>query len=191
MSLKRIGILAAIAMMSVGAAATERYVLQLRDTEFARASAVDLKQLLQRQHRVQVNQYDIRQVVVTAKSFMGRGAASLQVGRARSNELRVHGSPQGYFRSDSRSFDQVVLFSPVRESSRDQWKLNLNGRVKVRQIVVVMDRSRWGRGDDDWRRDDRRPTPPRRGGGDDWRRDDRRPEPPHRGRPDSGRGRRP
>jgi hypothetical protein len=151
MSIKKFAMIAATVLMSSTALASERFVLQLNDAEFNGRSAIALKTLLMRQHRINANRYQLEQVSMMAKSRAGRGTAALRVGRYQSNEQRVQGDPRSFNDRSPRSFDRLSFYNEARRDRGQEWQIILVGNIKVRRIVVALDRQ--GRDRDD--REDR------------------------------------
>ncbi|MGE4132770.1 MAG: DUF3011 domain-containing protein [Bdellovibrionales bacterium] len=113
----------------------ERFQIEYRDAEFSGNSALFLKRELQRQHRINPDDYELRSAVLVAKTRQGRGTASLQVGTWRSRDERVN---MGDFNDNSpRSFDRVSFFNDARDS-RGAWQMDLNGNFKVRRVAVEL-----------------------------------------------------
>jgi len=151
MSLKKFAVVAASVLMSSTAMAAQRYVLNLNDAEFSGRSVIPLKQLLKRQHGIRVERFDLEQVSMMAKSKHGRATGALKVGNFRSGEQRIHGDPRSYRNDSPFTFDRLSFFNNARRD-RGEWQIVLEGNVKVRRIVVVLDRERRDERD----RDDRR-----------------------------------
>jgi len=159
MGIKHLAILACALIVGQTASARERYQLQLNDQEMRGATTLQLKQLLLQQHRVNANRYELVGIRLIAKSQAGRGTAALRVGRWTSNAQRIQGSPQDWNRPGLNTFDQLD-FSNNSRRDRGAWQVEFQGNVKVRRVVLIVERVGGGGGrgddwDDGWDDDDR------------------------------------
>ncbi|MAV90411.1 MAG: hypothetical protein CL676_03255 [Bdellovibrionaceae bacterium] len=140
--MRQVGILIAIYVgMLVGMSAhaeQRRLVIPYNDMVFQGQNKLMLKQEIKRHYpRLNLRQADLVRVRLVAKSKHGRGKASLFVGGRYVDQRGVAGSPQAFRHDVPRSFDRVDFFVPQRD--RGVWQIHLEGIIKVRKVVVVVD----------------------------------------------------
>lgn len=129
-------------LLPLGAiAGMEKFVLDFDDRYFdsqkREPTTLMLKRMLKRQYPwVNTRDLKLNNVILVAKSKIGRGQAQLRVGRRASEFFRVAGHPKSFKRDHRKSFDRVRLYNPSR-SSRGPWQINLRGNFKVRKIVLI------------------------------------------------------
>lgn len=120
-------------------APAERFVLELNGREYNSQQGehtIPLKAMIQQKYGDQdLQDADLVQVAVLAKSQMGRAQLSLLVGTELSSPERIHGSPQEYARPGG--FHRYVFPSHGRDSA-GVWQLKLQGNVKIQRIAVVV-----------------------------------------------------
>ena len=129
----------------------EKYVLDFDDHYFnsqkGEPTTLMLKRMLKQQHPwVNTRDLKLNNVILIAKSKIGRGHAQLRVGRQASRFFRVAGHPKSFKRDHRKSFDRVRLYNPSR-TSRGPWQINLRGSFKVRKIVLITEDTHLHRGD--------------------------------------------
>ncbi|GEM_PF-1083485 len=122
----------------------EKFVLDFGDREFSsyqgEANTLYLKKALRRQYPgLDVSGYRLRQVVLVAKTYHGRGNAQLRVGPEMTDLYRVGGHPNYYHRNKRNSFDRVKIHNPFHDSW-GPWQLYLRGNFKVRKVVLVVEK---------------------------------------------------
>ncbi|MCB0309278.1 MAG: hypothetical protein KDD50_05235 [Bdellovibrionales bacterium] len=134
---------------------SERFIIDMRDEVYRGRSTVGLKALIQRQYgRVNLEDMELQGVQLMAKSAAGRGSAALYVGGRYQDQATIDGR-RGDFENDARwTFNPSNLRSFERGDRQGRWELELNGNVKIRQIIVMANELR-----------DRRPEPGRPGPG--------------------------
>ena len=132
-------------VFSIGAFAQqeERLVLRMHDQVYRGESTIPLKRLIQQQHpSVNLNRYSLKSVRLVAKSRRGGGHAQLVVGNWRSFEERIDGREGDWNWNDRRSFDRDNFYYNSRRGDQGRWQLQMRGRIKVRRIVVFVERER-------------------------------------------------
>lgn len=113
------------------------YAIEFRDQQFeGRNNIIALKRELARAYpRLDLRRSDLLSVCLMAKSQHGRGTAELIVGPSSQDRRNIGGSSQGYDNPRDRTFDEVELRN-FRRNDNGVWQVHLNGRVKVRRVVV-------------------------------------------------------
>ena len=134
-----------------GRAEARRYVLDFNDRYFENRRGEYTTLMLTRTLRVQYPWVDTRDlrldnVILVAKSRIGRGHAQLRVGGNTSYYYRIAGQPQRFKGDHRKSFDRVRFYNPSR-TSWGPWQMNLNGTFKVRKIILITENSRNHRND--------------------------------------------
>ena len=132
-------------------AAKERYVLDFGDRYMVGirgdSATLYLKKALRNQYPgIDVTNFRLLKVVLLAKTKKGRGVAQLRVGPEVSEFYRVAGRSKGFRHNKLDSFDRVSIENPYN-NSRGPWQLNLQGKFKVRKVVLVVEerkRSHYG-----------------------------------------------
>ncbi len=123
----------------------DRIVLEFEDRHIrsnrGEWETLHLKRMLREQYPwVEVDNLDLRRVVLIAKSRHGRGEAQLRVGNRTTEVQPVPGHP-GEFRDDRRYTFDRVNFSNPSHGSNGPWQLDLQGNLIVRKVVLeVVDR---------------------------------------------------
>lgn len=126
-------------------AARDRIVLEYHDSHLRSdrggPATLFLKKTLRDQYPwVEVEDLDLRRVVLVAKSRHGRGEAYLRVGHRMTETYPVHGRPNEFRDDRRRSFDRIQFTNPSHDSS-GPWQIDLHGNFVVRQVVLeVADR---------------------------------------------------
>lgn len=132
-------------LIAPSAFARENFTLQLNDQETNGSATLALRQLLQQQHNLNTNNYQLVGVRLVAKSRQGQGSARLKVGNWESNDKRVLGNPQDFNRPGAGTFDQID-FANNAGNDNGVWQILLQGNIKTRKVVVVLDRHGGGGG---------------------------------------------
>ena len=114
------------------------FVLRFDDRAYRGQNTLYLKREIQRQYGVdmgQLRQLKLRNVLLIAKTRMGQGTATLQVGHSYSHSYTVMGRKRDFESRDHRTFDHVTIDRPGY-SSDGPWQVELNGNFKVRKVIV-------------------------------------------------------
>ena len=121
---------------------TQRIVIDMYDQVYqGRQSVLPLKRLIKRQHpRMNMDNFNLVRVRLVAKSRHGRGQANLVVGRWQSNSQTIGGRPVDWNWDRPRSFDRIVFHNQVRRDDEKRWQIHMRGNIKVRKVVVVLER---------------------------------------------------
>lgn len=117
----------------------QRLEIDLGDQIFQNQSVIRLKQEIKKRHpRINFNNWDLKRVVLVAKSARGFGEASLKVGRRGSRIETVDGNRFDFRRRGH--YHRVAFFAPG--SDRGKWQIHMQGRIKVKKVIVVAQRKR-------------------------------------------------
>lgn len=101
---------------------------------FRGESTIFLKQEIQRKHpRINFNKWDLKRVVLVAKSARGFGEAYLQTGREQSRVETVDGNRSDF---QSRGNYHRIPF-PAPGQDKGKWQIHMKGRIKVKKVIVV------------------------------------------------------
>lgn len=131
---------------ALASAKSERYVLHYGDSTFSSSNhkpvTLFLKRELKHQHPgIDLSRYRLEKVVIMAKSRKGRGSAQLLVNERYGPRVRISGSPKAFHNSDRFNYEKKTLFSPSGPG-RGPWQLKLKGNVKLRKVVLVVDKEK-------------------------------------------------
>lgn len=95
-----------------------------------------LKQKVQNHYpALNLNQYDLKKVVLVAKTKHGRGKAALKVGGAQTFPKVVGGAPRDFH--NGGYFYKTGFLNP-KSNSNGVWQMKLNGKFKVKKAVLVL-----------------------------------------------------
>ena len=104
---------------------------------FRGENTIGLRRMLRDQYGINSKRFNLKKVVLVAKSARGRGLAYLTVGYFSSFEETINGNRYDF---DSRGgFDRVRFRSPKR-NSRGPWQLHLRGKIKIKKIILKLER---------------------------------------------------
>jgi len=134
-----------------GRAEVGKYVLDFNDRYFdnrrGEYTTLLLKRTLKEQYPwVDTRDLRLKNVILVAKSRIGRGHAQLRVGRNISDYYRIAGQPRRFKRDHRKSFDRVRLYNPSR-TSWGPWQMNLSGTFKIRKIILVTEDTHYNKHD--------------------------------------------
>lgn len=118
--------------------------------EFNRGGVFALKQEVQRQHRIDLNRFELDSVIIQAKSAQGQGVIALQMGRQQTRSSFIPGNPRDYRDNYPTTFSPIRLNAPAASAQQD-WLLSFQGNIKVQNIRLNLRPIAY------------RPTPPRPG----------------------------
>lgn len=124
-------------------AAKDRFVLDYRDSQLSshrgEPATLLLKKALKEQYPwVDIDDLELRRVVLIAKSRHGRGEARLRVGHRMTEMYRVEGGA-GRFRDDRRfTFDRIHFSNPSHDSN-GPWQIDLQGNFIVNKVVLEVE----------------------------------------------------
>jgi len=103
--------------------------------------SVYLKKVFKRQYPgIDVQSFDLRRVVVFAKSQRGRSEGTLRVGNHYSRTRSIYGQPDAFHDPD-QGYREIAFKNPKRDS-RGLWRLDLSGDLKLNRIVLVLEHSK-------------------------------------------------
>ncbi len=108
-------------------------------------SKIFLKQEIKRINPgINLQNKKIVSVRMVAKSKHGQGTAQLMVNGRMKDQSRIYGTPREFNRPGPRTFDRFDLVN--RGGSQGAWQIHLRGNIKVRKVVVTIERRRGGNG---------------------------------------------
>lgn len=121
----------------------EKIVLDFDDNHYragnGKKATLLLKHELRRQYPwLKVKNFELRKVVLVAKSKRGHGTAQLLVGNNASYPERINGFPDQFRDNRGYSFDRVPFRNPSRASD-GRWQIVLQGNLVVRKVILVLD----------------------------------------------------
>lgn len=128
-----------------------KFVLNFQGQRFNQNGKIFLKQELQRQHGVNAKKFRLKRVKLVAKSRNGNGKAKLVVGQNQTRNEFINGTPRDFRFDDRNTWDRVTFRNPSRRS-QGNWQIHMRGKIKVKRVVVWLERKRN-------RRPGPRPTP--------------------------------
>ncbi len=112
----------------------QRLTIDFHGQVFQGQSTIFLKKEIQKMHpRINFQKWDLKRVVLHAKSARGFGEAYLKVGRNESRIETIDGN-----RFDFRgpgNYHRVVFPAPGQDQGK--WQIHMQGRIKVDRVVVV------------------------------------------------------
>ena len=118
-------------------ASKQRLELNFGDWHLRGKNTIFLKRELRHHYpHLRLKDYDIRKVVMVAKTKHGMGTASLRVGDGYSSRRVVDGYPESFHHS-YRNYDRVKFRNP-NPGAHGPWQIRLRGNFKVRKVVVVL-----------------------------------------------------
>ena len=124
----------------------DRYVLDFDDQYIGNRKGKEATLLLKRTLKdqypwVNTRNLTLRNVILVAKSKVGRGYAQLRVGKQQTDYVRVSGHPKRFKRDHRKSFDRIRLYNPSY-TSWGPWQIKLHGNFKVRKVILITEQSR-------------------------------------------------
>ena len=122
---------------------TERLVIQYGDQHFrGSGNVLMLKREIKNMYpRMNLQNFSLESVRLVAKSKMGRGQAELVVGRSSQDRRTIGGSPRDFQSARPYTFDRIDLYN-YDSRAQGRWQIHLNGNIKVRKVVVFLQRER-------------------------------------------------
>ncbi len=104
------------------------------------AQSLPLKRMIKAQHpNIRLENFELLRVRVVGKSKNGNGTASLSVGPRTSYPVYLNGNRQDFHVNAPYTFDRHVIQNP-KNNSNGPWKINLQGNIKIKRIVAVLER---------------------------------------------------
>ncbi len=119
----------------------KKFVLKFHGERFQQQSKLFLKQELQRQHGIRVQNFKLNKVRLVAKSRNGNGRAKLVMGQDQTQMKYINGHPQDFHYNDRDTWDRVNFRNPSY-NSRGNWQIHMRGNIKVKRVVVWLERKR-------------------------------------------------
>ena len=100
---------------------------------------LNLKQLARRYNPgFDPSRFDLKGVNLVAKSRQGMGEAYLQVGNERSYVERIAGNPMDFAIDRPMTYEHISL--NINDGSRGEWEVYLRGVVKIKRMVLLLER---------------------------------------------------
>lgn len=132
--------LTALLLAGSAIAADKKIVLKMFDDHLQGQNSISIKRELREQFpNLQLRRFTLDNVVLVAKSRKGQGKAKLEVNGTTSFIHQIDGYPSEFQDSDAYTFDRIKIINPAY-NSRGQWNLHLKGNLKVRKVVVNLNR---------------------------------------------------
>lgn len=101
---------------------------------FQGQSTIYLKQEIRRKHpRINFDKWDLKRVVLVAKSARGFGEAYLQTGRQQSRVETVDGNRYDF--QNRGNYHRIAFRAPGQD--KGHWQLHMQGRIKVNKVIIV------------------------------------------------------
>ncbi len=91
---------------------------------------------------VNISDLTLRRIFLVAKSKKGKGKARLRVGAEVSGVHRVDGHSRVYRDGHRASYDSIRIENPAHDSL-GAWKILLEGKFKVRKVVLIIENHDW------------------------------------------------
>lgn len=115
----------------------QQFEIDFYDQVFTRDSTIFLKQELKKlRPRMNFENWDLKRVVLVAKSARGFGEAYLQIGRDQSRIETVDGNHFDF--QSNGNYHRIPFRSPGPDAGK--WQLHMKGRIKVKKVLVVAQR---------------------------------------------------
>ncbi|MEZ4871473.1 MAG: hypothetical protein R2827_04335 [Bdellovibrionales bacterium] len=106
-----------------------------------------LKAMIRRQTGINLQDMDLTQVVVFAKSARGHGQAILNIGGQVQDQVTIAGSRGDFFSDRPATFSTHQMFArnsregrggQVGSGRNEIWQMDLRGRIKVKNIIAFI-----------------------------------------------------
>ena len=117
----------------------EKVVLRLGGEQFRGQNKIFLKRRIKQQTDIRFQEMKLKEVILVAKSKRGHGKVGLIVGHEESYSEIIPGYPREFHNNDRRSYSRIYLENPAY-SSKGRWQLKLRGNIKIKKIIVKMER---------------------------------------------------
>lgn len=112
-----------------------RLVLDFQNQIFRQHSQIKLKQEIKRQYpNFNFQKFDLVRAVLVAKSKRGYGQAYLKVGPFESRTETIDGNRYDFHSNNNY---QRTIFTAPRPNDRGVWQIHMQGKIKVKRIVIV------------------------------------------------------
>lgn len=119
----------------------KKFVLKYYGERFTQNSVLKLKQGLKNQHGLNVNKWRIERVRLVAKSRQGNGRAKLVVGPNHTRWQRVDGGQRAFRIDQPWTWDKINFRNPSYRSEGN-WQIHTRGNLKVKRVVMFLERKR-------------------------------------------------
>jgi hypothetical protein len=107
---------------------------------FRGQQTLPLKRMIMDQHpNIRLERFELLRVKVVGKSKQGNGTATLNVGQRQSYPIYLNGNRQDFHVNAPYTWDRQVIQNP-KNNSRGAWQIKLQGNIKVKRIVAVLER---------------------------------------------------
>ncbi len=133
--------LAALLIATTALASDRQLVIKMFDQHLQGENTIGLKREIKEQFpKIDLKKFTLDSVVLVAKSRKGAGKARLEVDSTQSFIHQIDGTPRDFLDSDAYTFDRILIHNPAY-SSRGQWQLHVKGNLKIRKVVVNLNRT--------------------------------------------------
>ena len=106
-------------------------------------NAIALKrELRMQQPGLDIKNLELKSVKIMAKSKSGNGQVTLVVGQSSSYPETVGGSPLEFHVESPYTYTKLNIASPSYASSEGRWQLELQGNIKVKTVVLILEQKR-------------------------------------------------
>lgn len=132
-----------VMMSAMATQAAERFPIRFGGEQMQGSNTIMLRQELRREHGIRAADYELKKVILVAKTQAGRGTALLSVGGRNTYDQTVAGTPRDFRSDDPRTFEEIEFFNPRRDgSSEGEWQIHLQGNFKIKRVVLVLEEKR-------------------------------------------------
>ena len=153
---------AAIGLLAVSVAKADierngdrvRVKIDMNDAQYRGVNILKLKKMVKDEfarergrRNIDLSRFELIKVRLKAKSARANGYASLLVGKSAASRWENIGVIRGEFKSNRpSSYPQATVIENPSYYSDGKWQLELDGNIKIKRLVVVMERDRGNRG---------------------------------------------
>ena len=121
-------------MVSARAQQNQRLEIEYGGQIFKGQSVLFLKQEITKKHpRINFKKWDLKRVVLVAKSARGFGEAHLKVGRDESRIETIDGNRPDF--RNQGNYHRISFRSPGPDQGK--WQIHLKGNIKVKKVIIV------------------------------------------------------
>ena len=134
----------ALTAMALAAIATnaapekKRITLKFNHEQFKQESVIKLKREIKKLHpNMDFSKFDLKRVVLLAKSKKGKAEAYLKIGQYESAVESIDGNQFDF--SSNQGYSPVV-FQSFSENDNGVWQIHMKGNIKVKRINLVAEK---------------------------------------------------
>lgn len=115
----------------------ETVVINMNQEHSRGEETLKLKQLIKQQApQLELSEMELLKVTLVAKSRMGQGRATLNVGQSSNYPALIPGGQREFQSSAAYTFHRVEMKNSL--DSRGAWQIDLKGNIKVSKIIVKL-----------------------------------------------------